>query len=91
MNVERLRRRDDSGGVRCGVVAVSENTAVSVGIPRSSKRGVCALIKYPRCNEIAVAVLEGHLRSTERDHLADAFGTCVSVAVECYDGFIWRR
>jgi hypothetical protein len=36
-------------------------------------------------------VLEGHLRSTQRDHLADAFGTCVSVAVECYDGFIWRR
>jgi hypothetical protein len=33
MNVERLRRRDDGGGVRCGVVAVSENTAVSVGIP----------------------------------------------------------
>ncbi len=27
MNVERLRGRDDGGGVRCGVVAVSENTA----------------------------------------------------------------
>src|SRR5258708_5243222 len=79
-----------SVGVRRGVVPVSENAAVSIGIPRGGKGGIGTQVGHADSYKITVPVLQRYIGATQSSHLNDALGARITVSMEHYDGLVRR-